>query len=553
MAETHTFKNVYMGYLENLPYRYPSIEVGHVDASKPLYEFIWTGWQIFPNFMWRHAITPAQWCWLQVNAEEIQPTGIKLTLYNPIPITSNLSIARTSTFSAFNNCVYGMFYSDDLYETDWHLWQQTPEEYDIWLSQREGVIYTGQQGGTNENEIAPTTYTGKKYTWPEYRWRRPMQRTEAENVWSQGINKGNGVHDVYNTEGKIIVPSGVFWDPLNRPEEIRELRAGKNSLSFNWNIHDIDDGKWQNLDFLASYSAWTVPGPFCGVGRPWQYKRSVMHDPDRACTYGLAQSNKNGAQSGAEVHYWDDYTIPNYAYLPIWPPTWFWQEIRTTIVDDFKEQGVPSNYRTQMYKKADKYWPGPEAMSYVYSAPQWFGKGIPIYDENNQRIKTLTHLSACIELTVKYKKRRTAYWCPTWGPIGGQQMYYINPERQIFQPNIIKYRTGGRRMPWQNINTMNETLGETEYRNNAAQEHPREDCYYTGEEGQRQYNKSHNPAGIEDDEGHNPEPKSLNVTVNTASLQRDVEMCDQPVVRPRRPKIRFPTELAALHTSDTHL
>lgn len=560
MTESHTFRNVYMGYLENNPYHYPSIDVQHVDASKALHEYIWTGWQIFPNFLWRHVCTPAQWCWLQTSAEEICLKGVSLTLYNPIPITSNLSINRTSTFAAFNNCVYGMFYEDNLYETDWFLWQQLPEEQELCLAHREGLIWTGDDTNTGVNTPGPPAYTQKKYIWPQYRWRRPLTRTDFDAVWSQGLTGQAGVYNVYSGDDQIIVPSGLFWDPLNRPEEIRELRAGKNSIKMTWNVQSIDEGKWQNLDFLAAYSAWTVPGPYCGVGRPLQYKRSVMHDPERACTYGLAQKNKSGSlgTDNDQEKFYQDYTVPNYAYLPLFPPTWFWQEIKSTVIDIIPEQFLnnTANYRTDPWKKADKYWPGPEATSYTHSIPQWFGKGIPIFDENDARIKTLTHLSACIELHFEYKKRRTAYYGCTWGPISGEQMYYISPERLIYQPNMIKYKTAGRRLPWQNMNTYNTTLmeGAGHGGGGEAKSHPREDCFYMGTLNDRQYNVQHNPAGMPDADGHNPEPK-MSITLATSTMTRDIAMetDQQKPPRPRKPRVTFPTGLATFHTQDSHL
>ena len=112
-----------MTYIDNNPYQYPSIDVANM-VQDTIYDamVVNTGWHIIPNFLWRHCVIPRQWNALVTNCEAYAVKGIKGTIFNPIPITHNISLQRTSLFSAFNNCTYAMTYTDDKYETQWFPW-----------------------------------------------------------------------------------------------------------------------------------------------------------------------------------------------------------------------------------------------------------------------------------------------------------------------------------------------------------------------------------------------------------------------------------------------
>ena len=61
MTETIAFDNVYMTYIDNNPYHYPSIDVLNMiqgDTFEALE--VNTGWHLIPNFLWRHVIIPRQ-------------------------------------------------------------------------------------------------------------------------------------------------------------------------------------------------------------------------------------------------------------------------------------------------------------------------------------------------------------------------------------------------------------------------------------------------------------------------------------------------------------
>lgn len=519
-------------YLENNPYEYPTCD-GHdllVAVNKKKFATINTGWHILPNFMWRHVCRPCQWAEVQIQSEEFCPVGLDMTIYNPIPITSNLSLQRTNTFSAFNNCCYSLLYEDDCFETDWYAWNYVPVHEDINLYQREGIVFSGTDQNASDETKAPS-YTRKKYIPPLYNWRRPNIRTEQNQVWGQGKQQA-GVFDVFSTTDTLL-PNGIFWDPLIRGDKIGELRAGKNAYSFSF-THP--DPHWHNTDQIAAYSTWTVPGPYIGCGRPWTYKRSSAMDPDRAMTFGVAQLDTS-SKDAQNAPLYDDYTVANLGYIPIWTPTWFWKEIEANIIDaNFGQDAGNTNVATKEWKKPDKYWSGTEHNAYKTTIPQWFAKGVPLFDESDQRIKTLTQVSVTTTLRIKIKKRRTAYNSATWGPISGEQLYFANPRRLIMQPNMIRYRTHGTRMSWQNINTDNTYTGN----NLNIQTHPREDNYLLGNEGSRQYGLEHRPAGIEDvnsgtDSEHmNTNKRDISVRFFTGPTDEERIVFERPTIPLRR-------------------
>lgn len=500
-----------MCYIENAPYKYPSIDVDTIVQGTHYDDLlIDTGWHVIPNFLWRHCCIPRQWNSLVTECEAYKIKAVDLTIYNPIPITTNISLQRTSLFSAFNNCTYALTYTDDKYETDWYPWSSLKEGNQLHLSQREGILWQGTQTGQSSN------YTSKRYQWPIYNWRRPNMRTCIENMWSQGKTGQAGVHDVYAGDvvtGKLATPAGVFWDPFNCPEEIGELRAGKNSISFSWNTHPCDEDKWFNLDAMAAFTMWTTDGPYCGVGRPGTWRDTTAMDPNLASTYGLAQQ-KEAAGNGTSATDYADYTIPNMANMPLVPTKWFWKEVQNSVIDWYGDPGT-FNTSTPMWLKSNKYWSGTEWEAAAYPPCQWFTKGIPLYDVSDQHIRTSTQVSVQIKLTLEGKKRRSAYFCPTYGPISGQQLYYQKNERLIFQPGCIRYRTGGKRRTWQNMqaalktNAANSTQNQNQNVAN-VRAHPRIDPYlYKMDtdplqvDEQLRYNQKHRIAGMPDQSGAN--------------------------------------------------
>lgn len=536
-----SFQNVYMTYILNDPYHYPSVDVPiiitgtHQDAQT-----INTGWHIIPNFLWRHCLTPKQWCQLVINYEAYRVKGMKCVLYNPIPITSNLSLQRINTFSAFNNCTYGLTFTDKIYETSWYPWEALTDQYRLNLGQREGMQWYGQQTNAEEHLAAK-----RRYIWPQYFWTKPRATNIFDNMWSQGKTGQAGVFDnktATNSNGydsdNVALPNGVYWDPFNLPEEIGEFRAGKNSVEFDWTVHEADSGKWFNIDQMAQYTTWTARGPYCGVGRPGTNIITGAMDPEVVSTWGRAQMNTEKDPTTGAYRY-DDYTVPNMFNMPICQTTWFWKEIQQSIIDvDEVLSGSGAQSMPQPHwRKPDKYWPGTEYEAYKYPPWQWFCKGIPLFDEHNEHIKTSTQVSVQISLYLECKKRRSAYYCPTWGPTSGEEMYYMTHKRGIFQLPMLRYRTGGARMTWQNIQRPRSRDLNTQQDLNWRKEHPREDPYNVVGTGTTYYayGTFHRPAGIPDAQttttkvkaGRPSKTPNIKVTFNAATDETEIIMDDE--------------------------
>lgn len=541
-----------MVYVDNDPYEYPSIDLEHVVERDTIKNdlMIPTGWHVIPNFLWRHVCIPRQWDELVHGCEAYKVKSITGTVYNPIPITSNISLSRINLFSAFNNCTYGMTYTDDLYETDWYPWLTLRPEYQLHLGQREGLVWRGtQQSDSN-------TYYCNRYYWPKYEWRRPNMRNIFDNTWSQGKDGQAGVHDTQIglgdtsiKNGKLVTPNGVFWDPLNRPDKIGEIRAGKNSIGFHYSVHPSDEDKWFNLDVMAAFSAWGPSGPYCGQGRPGTLKETTAMDPIIASTYGLARRNTEDRRSQGSAHGTGaipmaDYTIPNLAWQPIMPTMWFWKELQQTVAEWLPGPEDQSTGNTIPYWwKINKGWPGTEKEACLYPPTQWFIKGIPLYDASNEHIRTTTQMSFKIKLVLEGKKRRSAYYCPTYGPISGQQLYYQTNRNMIFQPACIRYRTGGMRRGWQNIGAAYTWKNNTSDANITANErnlkaHARMapykyqmDVTQTTFEDQCRYNQNHAITGVGDISGANRTVKeampTLRVRWTRATDSTEILMDDE--------------------------
>nr|WCD44335.1 MAG: capsid protein [Duck parvovirus] len=463
--DEYDITNVYMAYLDNEPMIYPSLDEHTILAINNNKRDIPTGWHILPNLLWRHFCKPKQWYNMLVNYESYAIKGMQFTLFNSIPITNNLSIQRTSLFAAFNNCIYANTYTDKFYETSWHPWyeQSGSQRDNLNLLYKEGVFYTGTSTSTTDT----SGYSIQLYKFPQYYWRRQYVVTEFNNMWSQGKEGSAGVFDTYNAaaQQQQPIPAGLVWDPYERPEDIGELRAGKNAVTFEWEPMPCDYNKEFLLDRIMEYSTWTSAGPYIGSQRIGTAKKFKDMDPETVMTYGAHARNTETISnlpedSGRPVQIYEDYSIPNWSFCPIVPNVWAWHEIKNSIADIKLDKA---------YQKIDKYWCGTEGEQYKYPPYQMFVKGIPIYDASNSLIRTSTQISVKVTLKLQCRKRRSAYFCPTWGPFSGDQLYYHNPHKLIYQENYIRYKTAGVRRTWQNINRFSI--------DSSKKVHGREDAY----------------------------------------------------------------------------
>lgn len=453
MAETYTIKNVWMAYIGNSPYVYPNDDENIISAST-----INTGWHVIPNMLWRHLVTPAQWYSMVHNFEAYHVDSISCTIFNMVPMTQQLSIQGTDVFTAFNNAIYGMAYKDELYETSWYNWLG----YDTNTAGHNLLYKEGLVCNWNSS-------TKRRYVLPTYAWSVPDARATTVNTYNFYRTLHKRCQDSKPNESAVFPggqttvdsdniaasannavtnyrgrPSGIIWDPLNRPDEIMELRAGKNQIQFSWNTHDCDQGKWFNTDLMAWWYPYTPEGPYHSHrGRPGQRQYSSWVDPDRFSMRFETCLDPSSASSQTSDGPINDYTIPNYSYLPVVPSTWWWNEMRLSI--------SPASMTDFQLRYMDMFFTGTEYQAYKYPPTQWFCKMLPIFDSKGTHIECSAQISVQTTLTLTCKKRRTAIYAPTYGPHNWFNLYSARSEDMNYTPSLIRYRTGGARRTWQNM------------------------------------------------------------------------------------------------------
>nr|QTE04105.1 MAG: capsid protein [Cygnus columbianus Chaphamaparvovirus] len=426
MADDVSFSHCYLAYISNAIYELPT-QASPTFARSSL---INTGWHILPNYLWKHFITPKDWIYLMHRYEAYLVTGTRITLFNMIPMAYQLAIQATTTFTSFNNCIYAWGYTDDVYETSYHNWL-TNEADNPPLFYPEGLRCTIKQS------------TRTRYNLPLYQYRPPLFHLPSNNTFSWDNANGVGIFPVNET------PTGVVWNPLNRPEELQEYRPGKNSMTFSWSPHDCDAGKWINLDQMAYMTPCPVYGPYALKNRPGAFQMTDQVDPDFFC------SRYQGNQ-------WEnDYTLPNLADQPLVPHAYFWKELQQSIINQ-NSTTKPNNANQAM--KPNLYYPGTEYSLWKYGPNQHFTKLVPIIDSNNTNIAFSAQTAVKVELNLKCKKRRSAFFCPTDGPYSAQQMYSANLEKIVFTPSYIRARSGGARILWQNLTDTTGTTNDGHYR-----------------------------------------------------------------------------------------
>lgn len=434
MAESHSITNTYMAYISNTPYSYPPDNNATVSNANGAQAFL-TGWSPIPNMLWKHFVTPKQWAELLIKYEAYHVDSIHITVFNMIPMTTQLAIQGNTLFTAFNNTIYALGYQDTLYETSWAPWLDKDFYAVPNLAWKEGLIF---------NVGAATK---KRAQLPIYSWQQPTTRVQsAETMSNSSINQaGNGV---FPNGG---LPSGLFWDPFNRPEHLKELRPGKNAIHYTWESHACDSHIWFNIDQLCNWYPYTTTGPYTYFHqRPNQIKLTTEGDPD-------------ALSSQYQTNPWtNDYTIPNLANAPILPAAWWWHEMKNSIVQNFNPQ------------KADLFFCGTEYEQAKYLPEQFFIKMIPLFDSSGTLVETTANISIKTTLTLSCKKRRSAIYCPTWGPFSWRAIYSAQTVEQIFQPALVRYRTGGLRRTWQNLQNTVTPASSTGI---SATPHAREDPY----------------------------------------------------------------------------
>uniref|UniRef100_A0AAU7P1E2 Structural protein VP1 n=1 Tax=Hamaparvovirinae sp. TaxID=2809447 RepID=A0AAU7P1E2_9VIRU len=423
-----SYSNTWMGYWENNPYIYPENKPTYIGVfSNGSTASINTGWHIIPTMLWKHFVTPKQWADMCINYEAYHVTGFDVTVYNPVPMTTQLAIQGTTAFTAFNNTIYSMGCTDEYYETSYYNWYDRVHGMRLW-----SAMY-------KEGQYRNVT-SWVRTILPIYNWAPPLSRINNVRVWgpidTSNTYRGDGTSTwplQYESGSTQSVPSGVIWDPLNEPESIMELRPGKNAMSYSWNAHECDSERWFNIDQIAKWWPYTHDSParYNGqMGLAGTTRLSAMDDPDR-------QTSRISWKTSGQNIPKDDFTIPNLLEMPIVPVNWWWQEMQKSIAENVDIQ------------KTALHWAGTEFEQYKYPPKQCFIKGLPLFDENGTHVKTTTQGCFRVTLHLKCKPRRSKIYAPTWGPYNWQQLYSGGYDAE-YHPNMVRYRTAGARRTWTN-------------------------------------------------------------------------------------------------------
>lgn len=509
----HSITNLRAVYITNQAYQYPipwlqkgtSSNVAQPQSYGPA---INTGWHILPNLLWGHLANPRQWWEMVIKFEAISVTGISTKLFNPVPIQTAMSFQGQSTFPAFNNTVYAMTYTDDIYETPWFPWHDTvyPDGQNMYYEWnpafKEGLvpkkrsdkfeIETAAAKSRVDLENTPHNYpihfptqqtrelptmvqknSYRRQLLPIYWYHMPYPQYRKE----ENVNAGwRGILSYF--EEAWLDTSGAFWDPLNRPEHLGELRPGKNMISFSWEVHPSDANIWFNTDRLAFLPPYPRPRPIQpptgtlnvkGVpqpvnpttpGRPvTRYEHLIQMG---LLTPGIAETVSEEVMV-PETHI----GLPNWRDFPVVPMRWFLKEIQQSNPWAYKnmqqiyyvEQTTGCPRPSQRHgKKGDSEIVGPsenvqfvgtEYEMYKYPPTQWFIKGVPLYDDKENPIPVEMQMFMLTTVHMKGKPRKSALYAPSWGPIQPQDLYSVNMDTG-FGESYMRGRSGGARRTWYN-------------------------------------------------------------------------------------------------------
>lgn len=436
MAESVSIENSYLCYITNQPYVYPANNTSSIqvvpNSTGPLHSLN-TGWHILPTMLWKHFVDPKRWCELNIKYEAYRVDGYTVSVFNMVPMTTQLAIQGNTIFTAFNNCIYGLGYQDTLYETEWHNWYHESDQGNNFnLLYKEGLM------------MAPEQNTSHRFVLPRYLWQITNPVATELQTWNQvSFRDDNTIPGNVNFHidgvfpAKGYYPTGLVWDPLNRPSELKEIRPGKNAIQFSWERHDCDANKWFNFDQIASWFPYTASGPYnFGKQRPGEFNLSGMMDPNK-----LSMKQQYIAAGGGPAN---DYTIPNWSDLPVVPMQWWWKEMQNSICP------VTTTGSERILRYLNFFFAGTERECYMYGPTQCFIKLIPLINSENVNIECSAQVAVKTSLHLTCKPRRSAIYAPTWGPFPWRGVYSARSEDRNFMNSFVRYRTGGMRRTWQN-------------------------------------------------------------------------------------------------------
>ncbi|QGW62417.1 putative structural protein VP [Syngnathus scovelli chapparvovirus] len=206
---------------------------------------------------------------------------------------------------------------------------------------------------TFNNTIYALCYTDNNY---ETEWEEPAAR-DLSFMWREGLTNGarhmlpTYKHGIYRTTTSQAHNVFYGWDPLCKAENILELRPGKNAVTFEWHAKEEI---WLNTHMMQQF------------------------DPTH--TPGIANTATVYSQ---EIHNQTHSNVTPHSHLNRW------------ISQTDTAPATARHWSKQAIQR-----PGIMEQQFRYPIPNWFIKMIPLFDSQNNLIKTTAQVLITMELTV---------------------------------------------------------------------------------------------------------------------------------------------------------
>nr|QUS52572.1 capsid protein [Mute swan feces associated chapparvovirus 1] len=350
MVLSKTYKQLRYLYIDNSPMQYPQLDISTQDTftkNNPRN----TGWQVLPNQLIGHMLSPAQWWDITRTFDAMRVDAVKGTVFNMIPLTETLAIQGNTTFTAFNNTIYALGYADNKYETEFFNWTTAYDNFNIY--QKEGM--ESQVTGTSTARMNLPIYH-------HYLWGHP----EAPASWPKGAPP--------TTRTAYPQMAGVLWDPLNCPEDLMELRPGKNAIQYSWTRRADDTHELYSLNNSVYFSSYRKNST--NPDTMWQLLRAY----NQQFNWGMTP------------------LVDNFYYNDV-----VWSTITKSWTDPSNIEFVKAMNVLPPYGQFNAKWP----------IPNWFIKLVPLYSAQNTLIQTSAQICYLTEVTVTGEPRQTgAHFAP---------------------------------------------------------------------------------------------------------------------------------------------
>lgn len=379
MSLSKTYKQLRYVYIENNPMQYPPLDIGTAETYKennPRH----TGWQLLPNCLIGHMLSPAQWWDVTRTFDAIRVDAVTGTVFNMIPLTETMAIQGNTTFTAFNNTLYALGYADNKYETMLYDWSLAYDNFTLY--QKEGM--ESQIRGNSARMNLPE-YDHYLFAHPEY-----------PDSWPSGGTPSTGQ--------AFPQMAGTLWDPLNCPDDLLELRPGKNAIKFTWTRHESDTKELYALNTDVYLNQLNKRATILNA---YKLVRGYFQQFNWAITP----------------------LVDNWAYNDT---LWSNLQAATWKHDDSNE------------KRICNVFPPFGQFNAKFPIPNWFIKLIPLYNSENTLIKTSAQVAYLTEVTVVGAPRKEgAHFAPSIdNGCGGVNTFYASDVATTMSWNTSVYGTG---------------------------------------------------------------------------------------------------------------